>query len=178
MKTIFPIMRASKFKIIHGAEIYPYILKKNKKKKEKKNIDVVIIKKKEKRFSKTKMSQEKRIKKRNKKFKKNIKKYGFKLNTQINIGIYNDTYICAVRRIDYETNLIMLQYPGGYTAEYTMKSIKRMNVMAIYLTQKSLVKQDRLWLSIKNTMWFTPTQMTEHMHYHRQKPNNILNHLH
>ena len=155
--------RASKFKIVHGAEIYPYILKKNKKKKEKKIIDVVIIKKKENRFSKTKMSQEKRIKKRNKKFKKNIEKYGFKLNTQINIGIYNDTYICAVRRIDYETNLIMLQYPGGYTAEYTMKSIKRMNVMAIYLTQKRIERKYRLWLS-RRTRWccvygFTPTQM-------------------
>ena len=148
--------RASKFKIVHGAEIYPYILKKNKKKKEKKNIDVVIIKKKENRFSKTKMSAEERKKR---KFKKNIKKYGFKLNTQINLGIYNDIYICVVRRIDYETNLIMLQYPGGYTAEYTMKSIKRMNVMAIYLTQKRIERKHRLWLSRRTRYGFTPTQM-------------------
>ena len=157
--------RASKFQIDYTAEIYPYILKKNKKKKEKKIIDVVIIKNNKKHFSKTKMSKEKRkekrIKKRNEKFKKNIKKYGFKLNTQINIGIYDDTYICAVRRIDYETNLIMLQYPGGYTAEYTMKSIKRMNAMAIYLTQKRIERKYRLWLSRRTryVYGFTPTQM-------------------
>ena len=148
--------RASKFKIVHGAEIYPYILKKNKKKRKKKIINDVIIKNNKKRFSKTKMSAEERKKR---KIKKNIKKYGFKLNTQINLGIYNDTYICVVRRIDYETNLIMLQYPGGYTAEYTMKSIKRMNVMAIYLTQKSIERQHRLWLSSRTRYGFTPTQM-------------------
>ena len=148
--------RASKFKIVHGAEIYPYILKKNKKKRKKKIINDVIIKNNKKRFSKTKMSAEERKKR---KFKKNIKKYGFKLNTQINLGIYNDTYICVVRRIDYETNLIMLQYPGGYTAEYTMKSIKRMNVMAIYLTQKRIERKHRLWLSRRTRYGFTPTQM-------------------
>ena len=150
-------MRSSKFKIVYDAEIYPYILKKNKKKIRKKIIDDVIIKNNKNRFCKTKMSPKER---KNKKFKKNIKKYG--LNTQINIGIGDSIYLCTIKQIDYETNLIMLQYPGGYTAEYTMKSIKRMNVMAIYLTQKRIEREKRR-IDLR-TRWccvygFTPTQM-------------------
>ena len=97
------------------------------------------------------MSAEERKKR---KFKKYIKKYGLKIDTQIEIGIADEIYLCTIKQI--EENLIMLQYPGGYTAEYTMKSIKRMNVMAIYLTQKRIERKYRLWLSRRTRCVFTP----------------------